>query len=139
LTSPEEAASYLNAAYEDSPEMFLEALKDVAQAQQMKRVAQETNVNRESLYRSLSKEGNPAYKTLVSVLTFLKIKPTFEAIEEVTKPSSPMPPTIAEEIENGAAIGNGLAAQKKGPYSTSMGGGSVNQFQVGQALVIGGM
>ena len=32
LTNPDKAASYLNAALEDSPEMFLEAVKNVAQA-----------------------------------------------------------------------------------------------------------
>jgi hypothetical protein len=37
LIDPEEAASYLNAAREDSPEMFGKALLDVTQAQEIVR------------------------------------------------------------------------------------------------------
>jgi DNA-binding phage protein len=35
LADPREAASYLNAAMEESEEMFLVALRDVAEAKQM--------------------------------------------------------------------------------------------------------
>ena len=35
LRNPVEAANYLNAAMEDSPEMFLTALRDVAEARQL--------------------------------------------------------------------------------------------------------
>jgi probable addiction module antidote protein len=48
--------------------VFLKALKKVAQARQMTKVAQEAGVQRETLYRSLSENGNPTLETLSSVL-----------------------------------------------------------------------
>ena len=74
LTVPAEAASYLNAALEDSSEMFLDALKDVASARQISRVAREAGVARESLYRSLSSDGNPTLDMLSSVLKALDLR-----------------------------------------------------------------
>ena len=74
LTIPSEAAAYVNAALEDSNEMFLEALKDVAQAHQMATVAKKSGVARENLYRAFSVEGNPILDTLQSVLPTLGLK-----------------------------------------------------------------
>jgi probable addiction module antidote protein len=68
LSSPEEAAHYLNAAFDDSTEVFLEALRDVAQARQMSAVATQAGVKRETIYRAFSKRGNPTLDTLNSVL-----------------------------------------------------------------------
>ena len=45
LANPRRAANYLNTALEDSPQMFLEAVRDVAQARQMTRVRQECGRN----------------------------------------------------------------------------------------------
>ena len=51
LVNPSEAAEYLNAALEDgSNEVFLMALKDVANAKGISEVARQTNLNRENLY-----------------------------------------------------------------------------------------
>ena len=71
LTDPAEAEAYLNAAIEDSPEAFLKALRNVAQANQMASIAKQSGVTRESLYRSLSEQGNPTFATLSSVLKAL--------------------------------------------------------------------
>ena len=71
LTDPETAAGYLNEALCDSREMFLKALRNVAEAGRMARVAKEAGVRRESLYRTLSKRGNPRLDTLNSVLSVL--------------------------------------------------------------------
>jgi probable addiction module antidote protein len=71
LSRPSAAASFLNAARADSLDMFLVALRKVAQAHQMSRVAREANIQRESLYRALSPEGNPTIVTLSSVLEVL--------------------------------------------------------------------
>lgn len=71
LSRPDAASSFLNAARADSLEMFLLALRKVAQAHQMARVAKEANVQRETLYRALSGEGNPTIGTLSSVLDVL--------------------------------------------------------------------
>jgi probable addiction module antidote protein len=74
LIVPEEAAHYLSAALDDSPEIFLDAVKDVAQAHQMANVAKKSGVKRESIYRSFSKRGNPTLETLNSVLGALGLE-----------------------------------------------------------------
>jgi probable addiction module antidote protein len=74
LANPEVASYYLNAAIEDSPESFLKALKNVAQARQMARVAKDAGVQRETLYRSFSEQGNPTFATLSSVLGALGMR-----------------------------------------------------------------
>lgn len=55
-SNPVEAREYLNAALEDeTPEVFLLALRDVVEANStMSEIARATNRNRESLYKSLS-------------------------------------------------------------------------------------
>ncbi len=70
LKDPKEAAGYLNAALEDEDlHVFLLALKDVADALGgMSQLADKSSLNRQSLYRALSKSGNPK---LVSVLSAL--------------------------------------------------------------------
>ena len=74
LADPVEASAYLNAALDDSPQAFLKALKNVAQARQMSRVAKEAGIQRETLYRSFSEQGNPTFETLSSVLEALGMK-----------------------------------------------------------------
>ena len=81
LANPEEAALYLNAAAEDSEEMLLVALRDIAEAKQMAHVAEQAGVAREALYRMLSKSGNPTYSSLRSVLTALGIRMRFATVE----------------------------------------------------------
>src|ERR1039458_5600295 len=54
------AEAYLNAALEeDDPRVFLLALRNVAQARGMSKLAAKSSLNRESLYKMLSKRGNP--------------------------------------------------------------------------------
>jgi len=75
LQDPCEAAEYLNAALEDgSPEVFLMALKDVALARGIADMARETKLNRENLYRILSRRGNPKLKSLCCVLHSVGLK-----------------------------------------------------------------
>ncbi len=76
LRDPEEAREYLNAALEDeNPEIFLLALRDVVEANStMSEVAKGTNRNRESLYKTLSKKGNPQLNSVKSILSNLGFK-----------------------------------------------------------------
>jgi probable addiction module antidote protein len=79
LRDPDEAAEYLNAALEDgSQEVFLMALKDVANAKGISEIARETKLNRENLYRILSTKGNPNLKSLNSVLHSVGLKLSVE-------------------------------------------------------------
>lgn len=74
LLDPAEASAYLNAALDDSPGAFLKALKNVAQARPMTEVARDSGIQRETLYRSFSEQGNPTFETLSSVLGALGMK-----------------------------------------------------------------
>jgi probable addiction module antidote protein len=84
LLDPVEAAEYLNAALEDgSQEVFLMALKDVANAKGISEIARETKLNRENLYRMLSTQGNPKLKSLNSVLHSVGLKLSVEVENHV--------------------------------------------------------
>lgn len=78
LKDPEYAAAYLNAVLEDQDEgadaVFLLALRNVAEAFHMGNVAAEAGVNRENLYRMLSKNGNPTSNSLFAVLKALGLR-----------------------------------------------------------------
>lgn len=79
LLDPVEAAEYLNAALEDgSHEVFLMALKDVADAKGISEISRKTKLNRENLYRILSTKGNPKLKSLNSVLHSVGLKLSVE-------------------------------------------------------------
>ena len=79
LANSQTAAAYLNEALNDSRQMFLKALRNVAQARQMARVAKKAGIRRESLYRTLSKNGNPRLDTLDSVLRVVGLRMSIEA------------------------------------------------------------
>jgi probable addiction module antidote protein len=70
LKNPEEAAHYLNACLgDDDARVFLLALRDVADAHGgIRALSRDTRLNRESLYRMLSKSGNPSLESLAAVL-----------------------------------------------------------------------
>ena len=69
LTKPEEAAAYLNAALEDgAKDVFLMALRDIAEAKGMARLSTRAKLNRVSMYRMRSRRGNPQLSSLTSIL-----------------------------------------------------------------------
>lgn len=77
LADASEAAAYLNAALEDGEkEVFLLALRNVADARLggMSKLAEATGLNRESLYRMLSDNGNPELNSLSRLLHALGLK-----------------------------------------------------------------
>lgn len=70
LRDAREAGEYLNAALEENdPELFLLALRNVAEAQGgVAQLAEKTKLNRESLYKMLSERGNPEFRSLEALL-----------------------------------------------------------------------
>jgi probable addiction module antidote protein len=74
LSTPEYAAAYLNAAKGESQDVFLLALRDVAEAHKISKVAAAAGVNRETLYRTLSARGNPTLATFESILKVLGLE-----------------------------------------------------------------
>jgi len=92
LRDPEYAAGYLSGAIVESPETFLLALRDVAEAQKgMTKVASEAGVNRENLYRMLSEEGNPRFSSLYAVLEALGLRIAVAAGRYFLPPSEAAP------------------------------------------------
>ena len=76
LRDTEYAIAYVETALEDGGvEEFLYALRKVAVAQGgVQKVAEESQRGRESLYKSLSKQGNPRIKTLDGILHTLGMR-----------------------------------------------------------------
>jgi probable addiction module antidote protein len=70
LKNPTEAAAYLDAALESGDRsVFLLAVKDVTDANGgVREVAETAHLNRETLYRTLSANGNPKLASLDSIL-----------------------------------------------------------------------
>ncbi len=75
LETEEDAVAYLNAALDDGDlPLIVAALGDIARARRMTAVARETGLARESLYRSLSAEGNPEFGTVLKVMRALGLR-----------------------------------------------------------------
>ncbi|MDR0656888.1 MAG: putative addiction module antidote protein [Treponema sp.] len=72
INSKEDVLAYLEAALEENDtELLLSVIGDIARSKGMAQIARELNVARESLYRSLSPEGNPSFSTVMKVLDIL--------------------------------------------------------------------
>jgi len=98
LKDPREAAAYLEAALNyENEEGFMLALRTVAEVYGITNVARDTGLGRESLYKTLHKDGNPKLRTLKTVLDTLGIRIAFESNEE----SSSMAQAV-EARESGA-------------------------------------
>jgi len=80
LKTQKNIVAYLNAALEDGePAVLLEALRNVAQAKGgMGALAKAAGVSRESLYKTLSRRGNPKIDTIMELLRALGLKFTIE-------------------------------------------------------------
>ncbi len=75
LETKEEINEYLNNAFkDDDPQVFLIALGHLAKKKGMMEVARETGLNRESLYKSLSGDGNPKFSTISKITKALGCK-----------------------------------------------------------------
>ncbi|MBW8888080.1 MAG: putative addiction module antidote protein [Fibrobacteres bacterium] len=76
---PDRALGYLTECFNDEyEETFLVALKDVVLAHGgMAKISMASGLNRESLYKALSRGGNPGVDTLRKILAALKVKIAF--------------------------------------------------------------
>jgi probable addiction module antidote protein len=81
-SDPEFATEYLKAALEDTdePRVILIALRHLAQARGVAKVAKAAGIERESLYRALSGNGNPRFSTISAVMKAIGVKLTVEAV-----------------------------------------------------------
>jgi probable addiction module antidote protein len=75
LETREDMATYLEAALEDGDSSVITAaLGDIARSKGMSEIARETGLGRESLYKSLSVDGNPEFTTVLKVVEALGLK-----------------------------------------------------------------
>ncbi len=69
LESTEDAIAYLDAALEiGDPQLVAAVLGDIARAAGMTKIAAAAGLGRESLYKSLSPDGNPELATVLKVM-----------------------------------------------------------------------
>jgi probable addiction module antidote protein len=77
LKSEEDMVAYLEASMEeagDDPAFVAVALGNIARAYGMVRLAKDTGLTREGLYKALSADGNPSLGTVLKVVKALGIK-----------------------------------------------------------------
>jgi probable addiction module antidote protein len=80
LSDEADVAEYMRQVMEDGdPALLGAALGDVARARGMTKLAKDTGLSRESLYKSLSGERAPSTDTLFKVMKALGLKLTIEA------------------------------------------------------------
>jgi probable addiction module antidote protein len=77
LDSREVVVEYLSAAIQDkNPDVFLQAVSDVAKARGIARVAREAGLGRESLYKALSPGSKVRYDTIRRLLNSFGVRLT---------------------------------------------------------------
>lgn len=75
LDSKAAIAAYVDAALEaGDPALISAALGDIARAEGMSKLARETGLAREALYRSLSAEGSLEFATVLKVMKALGLR-----------------------------------------------------------------
>ena len=77
LKTDEAIEAYLEAAFEDGDiDLICAAIGDIARAKGMTEVAEASGLSRESLYKSLRRDGNPRFATVLKVLRSLGLQLT---------------------------------------------------------------
>ena len=75
LKTEKDVAEYLEAVFEDGdPALVAAALGDIARSKGMTKIAKATGLGRESLYKALSRDGNPELTTVLKVMRALGLK-----------------------------------------------------------------
>jgi probable addiction module antidote protein len=83
LDTEESIASYLSSIIEESdPQLLLAAISDIAKARGMAKIANDSGLGRESLYKALKPDSKPRFETILKVLNSLGVKIQFNALHE---------------------------------------------------------
>lgn len=105
LRTPEQIAAYLEAVFEDygdDSRVIVAALGDAARAQGMLKIADETGLNREGLYKTLSGKGNPSFDTVLKVMKAVGVE---------------LRPMVRASRKRPAGLGLWLKSGRKSPAS----------------------
>jgi probable addiction module antidote protein len=77
IKTEKDVIAYLEVAFEEGdPALVAEMLGNIARSQGMAKVAKKAGLGRESLYKALSKDGNPKFMTIVKVVHALGLRLT---------------------------------------------------------------
>jgi probable addiction module antidote protein len=82
LETEDDVAAYLDAVMEeggDDPTYVTRALGVVARARNISKLARDTGMSREGIYKALSEEGNPSFATVAKIAGALGLRITFAA------------------------------------------------------------
>ena len=77
LKSEQDMVAYLQACMEEADDdaaFIANALGTIARARGMARLAKETGLTREGLYKALNKDSNPSFATVLKVMRALGLK-----------------------------------------------------------------
>ena len=75
LETPENHVAYIEAMLEEGdPDMIPIALGDIARARGVSEFARETGLSRETIYKSLKRDGNPTLDTLTRCFRVLGLR-----------------------------------------------------------------
>jgi len=80
LNTEERIASYLDCVLQDNDTgLFVAALGDVARARGMAKIAEQTGISREALYRALKPNKKPRFETISKVCAALGLRLTVQS------------------------------------------------------------
>jgi len=86
LDSDEAIAAYLNEVIEeDDSDLFLSALSDIARARSMSRVAEDSGLGRESIYKALRPGAKPGFVTISKIMGALGVRVVAKPLKPKTK------------------------------------------------------
>jgi len=80
LETEDDIAAYLNAVMEEGggdPTYVTRALGVVARARNVSKLARDTGMSREGIYKALSEDGNPSFATVAKIAGALGLRITF--------------------------------------------------------------
>ncbi len=82
IETEEDIAAYLDAVMEEGgedPTYVTRALGVVARARNISKLARDTGMSREGIYKALSEDGNPSFATVAKIAGALGLRITFAA------------------------------------------------------------
>ena len=101
LKSEEDIAAYLKAASEeDDPQALVVAMGDVIRARNVSKVARDSGLTREGVYKAFSADGNPSFATVVKVAKALDLEFSVRSRAEPRKrPAAKRRPVAPREAQ----------------------------------------
>ena len=89
LKTERDVAEYLSAVIEEGDyALLIAAIGDIAKARGMSKIATDSGLGRESLYKALNLDSNPRFDTVLRVLSALGVNIKFNARPVITSKRS---------------------------------------------------